>query len=41
MTYFLIKDVEISNFADDNTIYTAMNSKEELIKILEKEQVRH
>ena len=31
------KDVELANFADDNTIYAARNSIEELIKILEKE----
>ena len=32
-----IKDAELANFADGNTIYTARNSIEELIKVLEKE----
>ena len=33
----LIKNVELLNFADDNTIFAARNSIEELIKVLEKE----
>ena len=32
-----IKDVELANFADDNTVYGTRNSIEELIKVLEKE----
>ena len=32
-----MKDVELSSFIDDNTIYLAWNSIEELIKVLEKE----
>ena len=32
-----IKDVELANFADDNTVYATRNSIEELIKVLEKE----
>ena len=30
------KDVELANFAPDNTIYAARNSIEEVIKVLEK-----
>ena len=36
MTLF-IKDVELANFAHDNTIYAARNGIKELIKVLEKE----
>ena len=32
-----IKDIERANFEDDNAIYAARNSAEELIKILEQE----
>ena len=32
-----MKDVELSSFIDNNTIYLAWNSIEELIKVLEKE----
>ena len=35
--FFFIDEVELSNFSDDNTIYTAKKSVTELIKILEKE----
>ena len=35
--FLFIDEVELANFADDNTIYTARKSVEELIKILEKE----
>ena len=34
--FLFIKDVELANFADDNTIYATRNNKE-LIKVLEKE----
>ena len=33
----LIKDVELANFADEDTTYAARTSIEELIKVLEKE----
>ena len=33
--FFLIKDVSLANFADDNTMHAARNSIEELIKVLE------
>ena len=36
---FFIKDVELAKFADDNTIYAARNSKEKLMKVLEKESM--
>ena len=32
-----MKDVELSSFIDNNTIYLAWNSIEELIKVLEKD----
>ena len=35
--FFFIKHVYFSNFACDNTVYTARNSTEELIKVLETE----
>ena len=35
--FLFIKDVELANFADDNTIYAARNSTEESIKVLETE----
>ena len=35
--FFFIKDVQLANFADDNTINAARNSTEELIKVLGKE----
>ena len=35
--FLFIKDVELENFSDDNTIYAARNSVEELMKVLEKE----
>ena len=35
--FLFIKDVELANFADDNTVYATRNSIEELIKVLEKE----
>ena len=35
--FLFVKDVKLENCADDNTIYTAENSTEELIKVLEKE----
>ena len=35
--FSFIKDVELANFADDNTIYAARNSTEEPIKVLETE----
>ena len=35
---FLVKDVSLSNFADDNKIFAGRNSIEELIKVLEKEK---
>ena len=34
---FFSKNVELPKFADGNSIYTARNSTEELIKVLEKE----
>ena len=38
MIYFsLLKIFNFCKFADDNTIYAGRNSKEELIKVLEKE----
>ena len=33
--FLLIKDIELANFADANTIYAARNSIEELFKVLE------
>ena len=36
---FFIKDVELAKLADDNTIYAARNSKEKLMKVLEKESM--
>ena len=36
--FFFIKDVQVANFAHDNTIYAARNSIEELIKVLETER---
>ena len=36
---FFIKDVELAKFADDNTIHAARNSKEKLMKVLEKESM--
>ena len=33
---FTYKDLELANFADDDTIHAARNSIEELIKVLEK-----
>ena len=33
--FLLIKDIELANFADVNTIYAARNSTEELFKVLE------
>ena len=33
----LFKDVELANFADENTIYAARNSTEEPIEVLQKE----
>ena len=35
--FLFIKDVELANFADDNTTYAAKNSIEELMKVFEKE----
>ena len=35
--FLFMKDVELSSFIDDNTIYLAWNSIEELIKVLEKD----
>ena len=35
--FLFIKDVELANFADDNTIDAARSSTEELLKVLEKE----
>ena len=35
--FLFINEVELANFADDNTIYTIMKNVEELIKVLEKE----
>ena len=35
--FLLINEVELANFADDNTIYTTKKYVEELIKVLEKE----
>ena len=35
--FLFIKDVELANFADDNTIYISNKNVEEVIKILEKE----
>ena len=35
--FLFIKDVELANFADDNTTYAPRNSLEQLIKLLEKE----
>ena len=34
--FLFIKDVELANYADDNTIYAGRNSIAELIKVLEK-----
>ena len=35
--FLFINEVELANFADDNTIYTTKKNVEELIKVLEKE----
>ena len=35
--FLFINEVELANFADDNTIYAAKKNVEELIKVLEKE----
>ena len=35
--FLFIKDIELSNFADDGTIYAEKNDINELIKLLEKE----
>ena len=35
--FFFVKYVYFSNFPDDNTVYTARNSTEELIKVLKTE----
>ena len=35
--FFFVKDVQLANFADGNTIYPARNSIEELIKVLERD----
>ena len=38
MTYkFFIKDVELENFADDNTIYAGIKDLTELLETLRKE----
>ena len=34
-----IKDVELSNFVDDNRIYAARNSTQELTEVLEKDSL--
>ena len=36
--FLFINEVELANFADDNTIYTTKKNVEELIKVLEKER---
>ena len=35
--FLFINEVELANFADDNTIYTTKKNVEEIIKVLEKE----
>ena len=35
--FLFIKDVELANFADYNTVYATRNIIEELIKVFEKE----
>ena len=35
--FLLIKDVELANFGNDNTIYATRNNNGKLIKVLEKE----
>ena len=35
--FLFLKDVDLANFADDNTIYTANKSIEKLLEVLERE----
>ena len=35
--FLFIKDVELANFGNDNTIYATRNNNGKLIKVLEKE----